>query len=85
MGALPLNNDPECLCIHVHLREEGARLGKHLAMLEALREGRRRVAYWTSGADLKAMHGIPLCSIPRIENCVDIDGGKSALAGSGAL
>jgi hypothetical protein len=44
----------------VHLREEGARLGKHLAMLEALREVMRRVAYWTSGADLNAMHGIPL-------------------------
>jgi hypothetical protein len=44
----------------VHLREEGARLGKHLAMLEALREVRRRVADWTSGADLHAMHGIPL-------------------------
>jgi len=38
----------------VHLREEGARLGKHLAMLEALREVRRRVSYWTSGADLTA-------------------------------
>jgi len=60
MGALPLSNAPECLCIHVHLREEGARLGKHLAMLEALREVMRRVAYWTSGADLHAMHGIPL-------------------------
>jgi hypothetical protein len=60
MGALPLYNAPECLCIHVHLREEGARLGKHLAMLEALREVMRRVAYWTSGADLHAMHGIPL-------------------------
>jgi len=44
----------------VHLREEGVRLGKHLVMLEALREARRRVAYWTSGADLTAMHGIPL-------------------------
>jgi len=29
-------------------------------MLEALREVMRRVAYGTSGADLKAMHGIPL-------------------------
>jgi hypothetical protein len=54
-------------------------------MLEALREVMRRVAYWTSGADLKAMHGISLWSIPRTENGVDIDGGKSALAGSGAL
>jgi len=44
----------------VHLREEGVRLGKHLAMLEALREVMRRVSYWTSGADLTAMHGIPL-------------------------
>jgi len=44
----------------VHLRKEGARLGKHLAMLEVLREVMRRVAYGTSGADLKAMHGIPL-------------------------
>jgi hypothetical protein len=60
MGALPLDNAPECLVIHVHLREEGVRLGKHLAMLEALREGMRRVAYWTSGADLHAIHGIPL-------------------------
>jgi len=61
------------------------RLGKHLAMLEALREVMRRVAYWTSGADLNAMYGIPLWSIPLIENCVYIDGGKSALACSGAL
>ena len=60
MGALPLDNAPECLCIHVPLREEGARLEKHLAMLEALREVRRRVADWTSGADLHAMYGIPL-------------------------
>jgi hypothetical protein len=44
----------------VHLREEGVRLGKHLAMLEALREVMRRVAYWISGVDLNAMHGIPL-------------------------
>jgi hypothetical protein len=42
------------------LREEGARLGKHLVMLEAIKEVMRRVAYWTSGADLKAMHGIQL-------------------------
>jgi hypothetical protein len=44
----------------MHLREEGVRLGKHLAMLEALREVRRRVEYWTSGADLNAMDSIPL-------------------------
>jgi hypothetical protein len=31
------------------------------------------------------MYGIPLWSIPLIENCVYIDGGKSALACSGAL
>ena len=60
MGALPLYHAPECLCIHVHLREEGARLGTHLAILEALREVMRRVVDWTSGADLHAMHGIPL-------------------------
>ena len=60
LGALPLYHAPECLCIYVHLRKEGARLGKHLAMLEALREVMRRVADWTSGADLHAMHGIPL-------------------------
>jgi hypothetical protein len=44
----------------MHLREEGVRRGKHLAMLAALREVMRRVAYWTSGADLTAMQGIPL-------------------------
>jgi hypothetical protein len=54
-------------------------------MLEALREVMRRVADWTSGADLHAMYGIPFWSIPLIANCVDIDGGKSALACSGAL
>jgi len=33
VSTTPLNA-PECLVIHVHLREEGVRLGKHLAMLE---------------------------------------------------
>ena len=63
----------------------GAEAGKASRDAEALKEGMRRVLYWTAGVDRHAMQGIPLGSVPVLENCVDIAWGKRALAGAGAL